>query len=249
MINNLILLFAFILLLQGCIEKSKHKIKSKNLDISQEIVLERNTLKNKPLKEIQKKDVELDKVNSKPMDSNDLEFLIGYIKDTTPLRLMKLNYEEVFSFNKQLKNLPPELLSHIKGEPLGKDLLKFDDYNSFYLIDHFVVGNYFYFRIIEEDEVCCRTMFLISIDTKDYIIKNIFNFGIYGGDGGWHTTSSENWKTDSTLYVVEKNIFDEDLSEGGYERKTETNHYTYSISNGNLAITFLDSIITEEIIN
>ncbi|WP_258101489.1 hypothetical protein [Marinoscillum pacificum] len=186
-------------------------------------------------------------VNQDSIDNTlqDYTSIIDYVKSNVSIRTDTLDFREAFPFNKNYHRLPNEFRDQLDGLPLQnayRQTLSIDEYNRYNIIDYFEDNRYFYFRILIDDENCCRSLYLITMEPENEQIFNISFLGLKGGDGGWGEFDTEYWTSDSTLLYVKLSTYDQDIEQDSYLRSTDSMIVAYSIINGKVHRELLDSI-------
>ncbi|WP_281616492.1 hypothetical protein [Flammeovirga sp. SubArs3] len=175
--------------------------------------------------------------------------LINQIRETTPVRKKLLDYEKAFPFKLSLTEMPTSILELIKYTEIENLNNTLDtSLKRYSLLDHFENKQTFYFRVIEENEYCCRIIYLVYYDKLTSQVSSISYFGIYGGDGGWETTSTESWESESILTLKKLVINDYDNIDDSYIEKKDSLTYRYEILSSKINVTLLDSVRTETVI-
>ncbi|MBB3696510.1 hypothetical protein KMW28_24225 [Flammeovirga yaeyamensis] len=186
--------------------------------------------------------------NSRFLDSES-DSLISHIRQTTPIRKKYLDYKKAFPFKLSLKEMSSDVLGLIKYTTIDNSNRTLEtESNRYSLLDHFENDKTFYFRIIEENEYCCRIIYLVFYDKLKSQVTGLSQFGIYGGDGGWETSSTENWESESILTLNKLVINDYDNVDDSYTERKDSLTYKYEILSSNINVTLLDSVRTERII-
>lgn len=171
--------------------------------------------------------------------------IIDYVKKTTKLRSDTLVFEEAFRYDKSFHLLPKDYRDQLNGVTVQNsqiEKLVVNDYDRYNLIDYFEDSDFFYYRVLIDDEYCCRSLYAVTLNKSDKRIHNISFLGLKGGDGGWAEFDTEYWKTDTTILYIKLSTYDEDIYEDGYRRTTDSLIVKYSIVDGKFQKSLLDSV-------
>lgn len=141
------------------------------------------------------KDVDIDfiKEKSKPRET------VFRVRDTDTSRLIPKQFLENYIFD-----LP------IYGGFNTK--IPRDEYALFHFNDFYEAEKAIFFTIIYSNEYCCKEVYGIRVDKKSKRISGTIFIGLDGGDGGWSRRDTGVWKNDSTLDLVEIEMYEDEES-------------------------------------
>lgn len=133
-------------------------------------------------------------------------------------------------------------LQRISIQPSENWFFQTNEHESAYCYQWEEYAGYFYFTLMQDDEVCCRSVYLGMADSAGNLLAFTV-LALRGGDGYWHRQDSVQKIGPGQFVLHQHNFEDEDTVAAGRQGFTSTHFYyqlVLELSRGGLSLDTLD---------